>query len=219
MPKIGTVEPRTPADVDGQGIVPPEPFDQFRDDIGQAEGQEKLLDMAEFMDPPQEKALDQSADDKQNHRTDQQGQPELSRGMHHDGIGKIGAQHVHGRMGEVQNVHHAEDQRESRGNEKKKPGIGQSVEKEDGNITHVSTPLFRLPSRTRVSPLHWAGVLLQPPLTPPDDFVDDLKQYGIPLLDDLLDLLRRPVVKTPSGFDAGCAFGNQPVQNGRRFWG
>ena len=134
--------------------------------------------------------------------------------MHHYGIGKIGAQHIHGCMGEVQNIHHAEDQRETRRNEKKKPGIGQSVEKEDGNIAHLFTPLFRLPSRTRVSQLSGARDVFLAAFGTPDDFMDDFEEYGIPLPDNLLDLLRRPVVKTLSGFDAGCAFGNQSIEHG-----
>ncbi len=106
-----------PADIHGQRIISPVPFHQFRDDIGQSKGQKEFLHMAVDMDPAQKEPLDQCADDKKNDGAEHQGQPELIRESQKDGIGKIGAQHIHGGVGKVQDVHHPEYQRKARRNQ------------------------------------------------------------------------------------------------------
>ena len=98
--------------------------------------------MAEFMDTSQEEALDQCADDEKDQGAQHQGHPELAGCLHDDGVRKIGAQHVHGGMGKVQDVHHPENKGEACRDEKKKSGVGQAVEKKNGNVVHYYSFLF-----------------------------------------------------------------------------
>jgi hypothetical protein len=41
-------------------------------------------------------------------------------------------------MGEIQDVHHPENHRKACRNQEEKPGVGQSMEKKDRNVTHIS---------------------------------------------------------------------------------
>ena len=56
--------PQKSPDVDGERVVAPDPLHQFGDDVGQAEGQEELVQVPVGVDPAQEKALDERADDE-----------------------------------------------------------------------------------------------------------------------------------------------------------
>jgi hypothetical protein len=69
-----------------------------------------------------------------------QGQPELSRESEQDGIGKISAQHIHGGVGKIQDVHHPEYQRQPRRNQKQQPVVRQSMKKKTG-MSLMSVPL------------------------------------------------------------------------------
>jgi hypothetical protein len=55
---------------------------------------------------------------------------------HQHGKGEVGPQHVHGRVGEIQDVHHPEDQRETRRDQEQEPCIPEAVEKKNRDLTH-----------------------------------------------------------------------------------
>jgi leucyl-tRNA synthetase len=66
-------------DVDSQREIAPGPFDHFRDDVGQPEGEQQFVHMPVDVDATQQEALDEGADHEQQDRADHQGEPELVR--------------------------------------------------------------------------------------------------------------------------------------------
>jgi hypothetical protein len=119
---------------------------------------------------------------------------------------EIGPQHVHGRMGEVQDVHHPENEGQACGNQEEQSGVGQSVEKEYGHLTHLFLPLRVQMTETGL-PVS-AGIFSVQGTCRRNDLMDDPQKNCVALLNDLLDPLGCPFVKTPPGPDTGGACGN-----------
>ena len=99
------------------------------------------MDVAEDVDPSQQIPLDERADDEKGNGADDQGKPELARPSE-KGKREIRAQHIEGRMGEVDNVEHAEYEGKTRRNEEEKGRVGKAMKEKDRNIAHNSQRLL-----------------------------------------------------------------------------
>ncbi|MNE49104.1 hypothetical protein D3C80_1436020 [compost metagenome] len=113
-------------------VVAPEDALQGVEHQDQAEGQQHLVEVVALVQRLHQEALDQHAEaDGQRHGeedgeeqvADQRGQPP----------GQVGADHVQGAVGQVDDVHDAEDQRETAGDQKQQQPVLQTVHGLDEN--------------------------------------------------------------------------------------
>jgi len=82
--------------------------------------------MPKDMDLPQQNALDKSADNTQANGSQDKAGPKAAR-PGDQGIGKIGADHVEGRMGNIQDAHHAEHEGEARGHQEEEHPVNETM--------------------------------------------------------------------------------------------
>ena len=91
---------------------------------------------------PQQIALAHKADQRHAERADQNAAPKAEN--RHCREGKIGTQHIERRMGEVQNAHHAKDERETGADHEEQEPVDHPVQQRDNNSIHI----FKLRERS-----------------------------------------------------------------------
>ncbi len=99
----------------------------FLEQQDQREGQQHLVEVVALVEVAEETALQEGAEQAAAEHRDRQRQPDRTPGVCHQ-IGDVGAHHQHGAVGQVDDAHHAEDQRQAAGDEKEKQAVLQPVE-------------------------------------------------------------------------------------------
>ena len=109
----------------------------------QAEGREQLEQLRRMIDPPQQHHLDDHADHRDDQRRGDDAAPEAERAGEALGQreGDIGAEHVEGAVGEIDDPRHAEDDRQARRDQKQRRRAGKAGQELDDS---------RRPSAVRV---------------------------------------------------------------------
>src|SRR5581483_12186198 len=98
-------------------------------DQGQAERQQKTVEMVESVKPLQKAAFDEDAENADDQRRDDQRRPIADARIKEEEIGRERPQHVLGAMGEVDDVEHAENDGESETEQRVKRSVDQPDEK------------------------------------------------------------------------------------------
>ena len=114
--------------VDGQ--LAPDHLHHFLDHEGEAEGEQQFRDMAEPVHSPQSEALDERAERADEQRRDDEPRPETD--VPRDFEAEISAEHIKAGMGEVQNAHHAEDQRQAARHHEQQHAVQHAVQGREG---------------------------------------------------------------------------------------
>jgi hypothetical protein len=139
-----------------RGLAPDQMHD-FLDQEGQAEGEQQFGDMAEAVGAAQAVALDHGADGADQQRRNQQAGPEADPSA--DLVGEVGAQHVEAGVGEIEDAHHAEDQRQAAGQHEQQQAVGDAVQQRDDDEFHciLKGGYCRRLIRVRVIPGWWSS--------------------------------------------------------------
>ena len=98
------------------GRAAPEHRDQLVEEEDQPEGGEHLIEVVALVQRAQRDELGDDADGQRGGQREQDGEQEAA-GVRVKGRGEVGAHHVEGAVGEVDEVHDAEHERQPRGHE------------------------------------------------------------------------------------------------------
>src|SRR5271163_987746 len=112
------------------GQFAPDHLHHFHDHEGEAEGEQQFRDMAEPVHSPQSKALDERAQRADEQRGDEEPRPEPD--MPGNFEAEISAEHIEAGMSEVQNAHHAEDQREAARHHEQQHAVQHAIQGREG---------------------------------------------------------------------------------------
>src|SRR5439155_24121136 len=121
-------------------LAPDEP-DEVGEDQHEPVRQEQLVLELSRVDPPEERVLDEAAENAGGDRGHDEGHPEADgrvvRERGHDGVGQVGRDHVERAVREVDHAQRAEDQRKARGQEKEDHPPTQTGEELDDEVGEV----------------------------------------------------------------------------------
>ena len=116
-----------------QIVRSPDQHHQILHHQGQPEGRQQLEQFGRVIDPPQQHHLDQHADHRHDQRRHHDAGPEPERAGKPLGQRErhIGAEHVEGAMGEIDDPRHAEDDRQPRRHQKQRRRAGKTGQELD----------------------------------------------------------------------------------------
>src|SRR4030095_7404995 len=115
-------------------VVAEEELHELGNDEREPEGQQQLVGVSVMVDASQDEALHDHADRADDKGRDEERGPETKRALQR--IGEIRTQHVERRVGEIEDPHHSEDERETRGDHEEKQAIDDAVEQRDDEGVH-----------------------------------------------------------------------------------
>ena len=116
-------------DTVGHREQPPGHLHALLDDEGEPEREEQLGDVTVPVYPAQRVHLDDRAQGPAQDRGDHQRGPEADEPAQREG--EVGSQHVHAGMGEVEDAHHREDEREAARQHEQQHAVDEAVEQRD----------------------------------------------------------------------------------------
>jgi len=102
--------------------------------VGEAEGEEKLRDVAVPVHLAQAEALHQHAEGADQQRRDDQRRPEADLAAHLEC--QVGAQHVEAGVREIEHAHQGEDERQARGQHEQQQPVADAVQALDEEELH-----------------------------------------------------------------------------------
>src|SRR3972149_2949614 len=121
-----------PAKRAGGGVGPhppaPDPLDEVLEEVDQPEREQHLVERRPAVERPQEPPLDERADQPDGQRRQEQRHPEAA-GRRDQREARVHAEHVEGAVREVDDVEHAEDQREPDGEQEQQHAVGEAVQR------------------------------------------------------------------------------------------
>ena len=112
----------------------PHQLHQFQNDVAQAESDQQLRHMAEFVHPAQRVFFKQRSQHPHHQRGHHQRGPET----HHlrDGVGQVGPQHVERGVREIEHAHHAENERQPGAEHEQQQPVADPVQQGYGKKFH-----------------------------------------------------------------------------------
>jgi hypothetical protein len=108
------------------GRAAPDEVRRLLDEIGEAEGEEQLGDVAVFVRAAKREALDRHAERADRERRQHERRPEADPAA--DLVREVGAEHVEARVREVEHAHQREDDGEARGKHEQQQPVADAVQ-------------------------------------------------------------------------------------------
>ena len=112
------------------GVAAPDHRDELLDQVGEAEREQDLGDVALGVDAAQAVALDRRADQAAGERREHERRPEADPAAELER--EVRAEHEHARVREIEHAHHAEDEREAARQHEQQQPVDDAVQQRDG---------------------------------------------------------------------------------------